>query len=66
MLPEWTKPKEMSETKLRQLDIVQNLYLCTIAGAYKLMLIAVLKYKMGFPPLQIHLKELAVAYIKRT
>ena len=60
------KLKEMSKTKLRQLDIVQNLYLCTITGAYKLTPIAVLKHKTGFPPLQIHLKELTVAYIERT
>ena len=32
---------------------------------YKLTLIAVLEYKTGFPPLQIHLKELAVTYIER-
>ena len=50
-LPEWIKPKEISKTKLRQLDIAQNLCLRTIAGAYKLTPIAVLEYEMGFPPL---------------
>ena len=59
------KPKEISKTKLRQLDIAQNLYLHTIVGVYKLTPIAVLEYKTGFPPLQIYLKELAIAYIKR-
>ena len=66
LLLEWIKPKEISKTKLRQLDIVQNLYLYTITGAYKLTPIAVLKHKIGFLPLQIHLEELAVAYIKKT
>ena len=65
-LPEWTKPKEINKTKLHQLDVAQNLYLCTIVGAYKLTPIAVLKHEMGFLPLQIHLEELAVAYIERT
>ena len=45
---------------------MQNLYRRTIAGAYKLTPIAVLKHKTGFPPLQIHLEELAVAYTERT
>ena len=56
----------MSKTKLRQLSIAQNLYLCTIAEAYKLTPIAVLEYKTGFLPLQMHLEELAVAYTERT
>jgi hypothetical protein len=35
-------------------------------GAYKLTPIAVLEHKTGFPPLQIHLEELAIAYAERT
>ena len=66
MLPEWTKLKEMSKTKLYQLDTAQNQCLRTIAGAYKSTPIAVLEHEMGFPPLQIYLEELAVAYTKRT
>ena len=45
---------------------MQNLYFCTIIGAYKLTPIAVLKHEIGFLPLQIHLKELTIAYIKKT
>jgi len=56
----------MSKAKLRQLDVAQNQFLCTITGAYKLTPIAVLEHEMGFPPLQMHLKELAVAYAERT
>jgi hypothetical protein len=59
--PEWTKPKEMSKNKLRQLGVAQNLCLRTIAGAYKSTPIAVLEHEMGFPPLQMHLEELAIA-----
>jgi hypothetical protein len=50
-LLEWTKPKEISKAKLRQLDVAQNLYLCTVTGAYKLTLIVVLEHEMGFLPL---------------
>ena len=46
--------------------MAQNLYLRTIAGVYKLTPIAVLKYKTGFPPLQIYLEELTVAYTEKT
>jgi len=56
----------MSKTKLRQLGVAQNLCLCTIVGAYKSMLTAVLEYKTGFLPLQMHLEKLAVAYAERT
>ena len=55
----------MSKTKLRQLDAAQNQCLRTIAGAYKSTPIAVLEHEMGFLPIQIHLKELAVAYAEK-
>ena len=51
---------------MRQLDVAQNLCLRTITGAYKSTPIAVLEHKIGFPPLQIYLEELAIAYIERT
>ena len=34
-------------------------------GVYKSTLIAVLEHEMGFPPIQMHLEELAVAYAER-
>jgi len=34
-------------------------------GVYKLILTAVLEYKIGFLPLQIYLEELAIAYAER-
>jgi len=64
--PEWTKPKEMSKTKLCQLDAAQNQCLHTIAGAYKSTPIAVLEHETGFLPIQMHLKELVVIYAERT
>jgi len=59
------KPKKISKAKLRQLGAAQNLCLYIITGVYKSTLIAVLEYKIGFPPLQMHLEKLAIAYMER-
>ena len=61
----WTKPKEMSKTKLRQLDVTQNQCLYTIAEVYKLTPIAVLEHEMGFLPIQMHLKKTGCSLCKK-
>ena len=56
----------MLKTKLRQLEVTQNMCLRAITGAYKSTPIAVLEHKAGCPPLAIQLKKQAAAYTERT